>query len=450
MFRMNDKSNHSPFDLPPERLAQMAGSPRTIELSMHFGRAHQANGELRMLIGNLLDAGRQHDELSPEVVADQSSAARKLSADRRQEVARWFATWEADLDAELNARPIDDHALSGLTEAEIFADPFTVVARVLPIEEVVKDYPPRFAALGPLSLDDFRYFLALSAAMQRPTFEPFVATALHVRILGLIEPLLSRLLTLSLQQQRPTDFTSLASEELANEVRVTLRGGPTQWRDVLLTRLPTLANAIDWDQLQEAWWRRNLIVHNGGAVNAGYRDRVPSAPAVGTPIEVGREELLDLNDLVSAVRLALVLANWDDTEPGQSARAAKELWFFIFDEIRHGRWQFAVHLARMEEAFANDEEARTYGRVNRWIALDRGLGPESIRAEVLAWSIDHLPRKFQAARLVLLHDDERAIALTRELLRDGTLTKGDIASAPLFDRLHDRIMECGPSMTSRN
>ena len=74
-------------------------------------------------------------------------------------------------------------------------------------------------------------------------------------------------------------------------------------------------------------------------------------------------------------------------------------------------------------------------KVHRWLAADMGRGPDAIRAEVEAWDVTSLPSVFEAARLLLLREDEHALALVRSMLDEGTLTQADIDTWPLFDRL---------------
>lgn len=107
----------------------------------------------------------------------------------------------------------------------------------------------------------------------------------------------------------------------------------------------------------------------------------------------------------------------------------------LWNSQRPGRWRQAHGLASVEEAFAADDVAIATAKVNGWLALDQGHGPSAIRTEVQAWDVAALPAPFRAARHLLLRQDGDALPVLGQLVSDGTLNVGQLASWPIFDRI---------------
>ena len=109
----------------------------------------------------------------------------------------------------------------------------------------------------------------------------------------------------------------------------------------------------------------------------------------------------------------------------------------LWHSLRAGRWRQAHGLARVEETFAADDVALATAKVNGWLALDQGHGPSAIKTEVQAWDVTALPAPFQVARHLLLRQDGDALPVLGQLVSDGTLNVGQLASWPIFDRIRE-------------
>jgi hypothetical protein len=196
-----------------------------------------------------------------------------------------------------------------------------------------------------------------------------------------------------------------------------------------------LADAIDWDRLDQLWQDRNAIVHRGGVVDA--RHNAKSGVEIGTILDLGPDDVRAAIDEIGAARYGIVTAAWEHIAPGVGARLADETGPPLWESIRAGRWHQAEGLARVQEAFASGPEAGAAAKVNRWLARERGLGAEAIRGEVQAWDVSGLPARFKMARLILLGQDERALRIIDGFVADGSIAPADLATWPLFDQLRD-------------
>jgi hypothetical protein len=107
------------------------------------------------------------------------------------------------------------------------------------------------------------------------------------------------------------------------------------------------------------------------------------------------------------------------------------------DSLSAGRWRQAAGLSQVERAFATTPETVAHAQVNIWIARDRGVGIEEIRSEVAGWDTSGLPTEFRLAQLILLHRDEQALRLLRDMTTEGPITRDALATWPLFHRLRE-------------
>jgi len=181
------------------------------------------------------------------------------------------------------------------------------------------------------------------------------------------------------------------------------------------------------------WEDRNVIVHRGSVVDARHSALTGAEP--GTVLVPSPQDVQGAIDVVGAARYAIVAAVWAHLEPGAGGLIAEGAGLPLGQRLRAGRWRQAEGLAKVQTAFAADAEAAATGRVNRWLAVEMGYGPEAFRDEVSQWDTGGLPATFQMARHLLLREDEAGIAMLRQLLVSRTLTKADLSEWPLFARL---------------
>jgi hypothetical protein len=240
---------------------------------------------------------------------------------------------------------------------------------------------------------------------------------------------------LVLYEAAPGSYASLADRELDEKARDMCYGSPATWRKALVDNLgiTTLADLVDWEGLGLLWEARNVIAHRGGLVDARYHQQ--SDAEIGSLIASEPSSVRAAIDQIGAARFAIVAGVWDQLTPGMGADIAESVCIPLWHSLRAGRWRQAHGLARVEEAFAQNSVAIATAKVNGWLALDQGRGPDAIRTEVQAWDVTALPAPFQAARHLLLRQDDEALRVLRQLVLDGTMNVGQLASWPLFDRI---------------
>jgi hypothetical protein len=99
------------------------------------------------------------------------------------------------------------------------------------------------------------------------------------------------------------------------------------------------------------------------------------------------------------------------------------------------RWPLAENLHHVVARVDPDPTMIAAHQVNSWLARTRWRGPDSVVEAVRAWHADELPPRFRLARTILFDDREAAISMLPDLLRDGEVTRNDLRTWTLFDRL---------------
>lgn len=357
----------------------------------------------------------------------------------------------------IHEQSADESALEGLTAVEITADPFGVVGRLMNtpayVGQVLSELGADFITqLDDMSPDEISYFSVYLQAADRQWRTPALLQAVFAAAVAAVEPLVTRMVLLLLYEATPDAYTSLADPELDAQARALCYGAPAKWRDALVDNLGigALADVVDWDGLGLLWEARNVIAHRGGLVDARYHDKTDAE--IGSLIASAPESVLGAIDEIGAARFAIVASVWNHLSPGIGAEIAESVCVPLWDSLRAGRWRQASGLGRVEGAFATDSEAiwASTAKVNRWLALEQGYGPEAISDAVEAWDVTALPAPYRMARHLLLREDGEALAILGQLIADGTIGATELASWPIFDRFRKTgvLGELGPGGAS--
>ncbi|MBX3208510.1 MAG: hypothetical protein KF764_25990 [Labilithrix sp.] len=219
-----------------------------------------------------------------------------------------------------------------------------------------------------------------------------------------------------------------------------LRGPVESWIDQLKKDAGLTASYIGpyRDDLVEAFVRRNVLVHNGGLVNAIYLNRVPSQSRSGVKhgdrLSVDKVYLENTINLTETVFVLLGSEVWKKLHPEDNARPAL-LARIAFRHLEHQRWKLAEHLSQF---IANDRQATTeverqVAQINVWQARKwLGLEAVAVANEVRATDASALAPVFRLARHALLDEHAECALLAKKLLRAGDVSLDDLQGWPLF------------------
>jgi hypothetical protein len=388
-------------------------------------------------------ASEAHARRPAAEVADSLPPARTLSPRRRSRLRELGDAISSVTTTAVEHQPVDETALEGITAAVLVADPFGAVGRVIDspayqAKVLVRLGPADFLAeLAGMTPEEGSYLAAYVQVKDRPARTPLLLRAVFAAAVGIIEPLMTRMVQLVLYETAPGSYTSLADPELDKKARGICYGSPAGWREALVDSLgiTVLADLVDWADLGLLWEVRNVIAHRGGVADSRYHQQ--AGADIGSILASEPSSVRASIDQIGVARYAIVAGVWDYLSPGMRTNIAESACMPLWNSLRAGRWRQAHGLARVEEAFAADDVAIGTAKVNAWLALDQGHGPSAIRAEVQAWDVTALPAPFQAARHLLLRQDDEAMRVLHQLVSEGTMHVGQLASWPLFDRIRE-------------
>jgi hypothetical protein len=412
-------------------------------MAWRLGQSLEITDGLWELVPVVAAAGEARDQRSPSEVADESSAGRALDDETRCRLRDLVESFTQAMDSAGDIDELDESAWSSVTLTQVMSDPFGTLGSLFDMSaygaRVAAD--PAFAQLGNElfngSADERSYLFAYLQATFWSPRTPILLRAFFVAAVGSVEPLVIRYVTLLLFDVNANTYNSLADPSLEEAARNLGRGGPASWRQALVETLGVAAatDAVDWESLANRWEQRNVIAHRGGVGDARY-SRMTGGQVGDVPAS-DPQDVQAAIDEIGAIRFGLAASVWHHIMPDLKDVIGGATYLPFCASLQAGRWRQALGLARVEAAFAVDAEAVADAKVNRWLALDMGLGPEAIEAEVQSWDLTGLPDVYRVAQHLLLGRDDEGLALVRDLLANGTISGSNLAGWPLFKRWRD-------------
>jgi hypothetical protein len=140
-------------------------------------------------------------------------------------------------------------------------------------------------------------------------------------------------------------------------------------------------------------------------------------------------------DVIGAARFAFIGCIWDRIAPGHGEYAAEMAGPLLSESLRVRRWEQAELFGKFQAQLLTDPESKEIAKVNTWLAIDMGRGPNAVHGEVESWDVTDLPRVFQLARHLLLRQDAQALELLGALLATNAINQAEVDTWPIFDRL---------------
>ena len=259
----------------------------------------------------------------------------------------------AALDEAVAGQFVDEDALKSLTPGEVMADPFGTVGALIDLPAYIRQALPASAELASLSPMEMMYLAAyLRQTMVTPR-TPLLLRALFVTAVGMVEPLVTRLVRLLMYQAAPQAYSSLADRRLDEQARKECFGPPAKWRQAFeALGVSGIGKLVDWAALGRLWEDRNVIAHCGSVTDARHSALTGAQP--GSVLLPSPEDVQAAIDQIGAARYALVAAVWAHLEPGVGGMIAEGAGLPVWASLRAGRWRQAEGLARVQAAFAAD------------------------------------------------------------------------------------------------
>jgi hypothetical protein len=213
---------------------------------------------------------------------------------------------------------------------------------------------------------------------------------------------------------------------------------------------------VDWPATREVFARRNLIVHNGGAVNRIYLSLISQHGRDGaSKIELGTKLHVDEEYFSTAVQNLLALGVLLITDVGRrldKRHAGLHNSALLFNaELAMKRNAWYTSLAASKYLLTNhlSREDELKAQVINWVSRKAVHGIDEIRAEVTNWDISGLAEEFSHYKLVLLGEKEKAVNLVEGLLASKKITLVEVAFHPVYAEILDDLPSLSPSRAKR-
>lgn len=376
----------------------------------------------------------EHDRQSATDVADISRSAQAVPPEMRERLVRELGpftdAFKQRLEDQLDR--LDPDALAPITDPFQWAATqlFESMGSTLADARGLLVGVPDDGALGP-------YLLQYVQAVDRQPLLPTMRRALLITAVANAEMMLIGILR-RVQYDRGGDarWGSLVnSPSLDTQMRRLTGGSIDVWgpRVVDELDLDVPAASCDWDAVREIWARRHILVHNRGVADAKYVARIPSATE-GTILEVSGEYLSTAIDLLCGFLLGVLVTAWA-ARPDRQEFAVQLAELYAGGAEAELRWPLAENLHHVAARVDPDATRRATHQVNAWLARTHWRGPGSILDDVQEWRTDELPARFALARTILLDEGEAAISMLPDALVRGDVTRENLRTWRLFDRL---------------
>lgn len=250
--------------------------------------------------------------------------------------------------------------------------------------------------------------------------------------------------------RRFDDIAAVEKAAIADYADSQMGGGYESWAEWLSKRgieVGGVTRKIDGG-LIEAFQRRHVLVHNGGAIDNDYVRKVTGTKRkVGDPVEVRAQYLDRTLTLLSTAALKLTFATMrhffsmdDDVLRGQLERAMEEQTFNL---LFHGRDGVVVDFETWAIPVRTDGGGKLRAQVNCWLARKRLSGIADVQDEVEAWDTKPLSGEYRLVRLALLDRNGEAHEMARRLIDSGDLSPLAIKKWPVLEglRVYDAALE---------
>lgn len=414
--------------------------PRVHELFIYFTNSRDNILRLREYLPVLIKSCDKSDKESARLIADRSYAAKALDVSTRDRIQQLVDMAYVRFEENANFIQVDDNEALAISDSEIFDDPipsFLKIFDMTPLVASASKFIPEMLVMPPRNTSELAYFYEILSVTQRLSGLQRLLRTQYMVAISQIQPMLSALFLLVLRRINDGAPEKRTRAELDSKVRNLLKQAPKKWMEKLqeVFEEEILKKAIDWDELDRIWNRRNLFMHRGGLVDTSFKEQEPDSPlVVGAPVELFAKDVYEAFDFAGGITMGFLLMTANLYFPGLASGFANEQGSkVVLEDLDKQRWWLAEGTARALLAFV--ESPHEYAtRVNYWLARSSRLGLSAIEDEVSAWDTSDLESIYKLAKLVLLQHDAEALELIDLMRSNRELRESDWATWPLFSR----------------
>lgn len=185
--------------------------------------------------------------------------------------------------------------------------------------------------------------------------------------------------------------------------------------------------------LKEVYARRNIIVHNSGAVNSSYKKMVPHSTA-----KIGEYLISDSEYVNSAFSFVTTVIYTISIEAARllgknSEDYLIEIFNEAFEELQKKNYRVCANVfSQLSTNRGLDASTQLMSRVNNWISRIELGEKKDVQKEVEQLDVSALSREYLLAKLILLEQYDRAIGVLEQLYTSDRLSSHELETWPLF------------------
>ncbi|MFI8493312.1 hypothetical protein ACIGC1_10435 [Peribacillus butanolivorans] len=221
-----------------------------------------------------------------------------------------------------------------------------------------------------------------------------------------------------------------------NEVIGIMYGGFKSWV-TYLNKAGVKTKKVDilLEEINEAYNRRNLFVHNDGVINNVYLNKVNSkftkGLSKGAPIHITEMYLKGAIEAVKKYGVLLLLESWNsfggENESEERKQYVEEI---AYEALKKGQWEFAKHL--YEFIFDDTEQfgTKTTCQINIWLCEKMVGKYDDIKDDIISCDVSGLKTQYKLCLLALLEENDTFFKLLEK--EPDSLNKRELAEWPIL------------------
>ena len=188
-----------------------------------------------------------------------------------------------------------------------------------------------------------------------------------------------------------------------------------------------------FDELNEMYYRRNIIVHNNSEVNRMYLSNVKEcSAALGTRLITDKAYIMNAYSTSMIIVYGLLYATLK-SNPDDIARYLSFLFTAGFNHMLEGDWKIGKFIF---STLSQDERQKeidiVFSQINFWICRKNSGEFKDIKGEIEQVDYSAMNASVKMAKEMLLNNYDLGTAFLEEAIKAGQLTPDVVETWPIF------------------
>jgi hypothetical protein len=187
---------------------------------------------------------------------------------------------------------------------------------------------------------------------------------------------------------------------------------------------------------KEAYFRRNIIVHNNCIVNTQYLSGVNGTrhecAAIDSVLKTDKIYIEHIFEVVQITMYAITISLLKILSQEEIKKALSQLFDMGFRHLQRGEWNISEYVFRnLKSQRETDAQMRAKSLVNYWISIIHVDGYDAVNDEIAKCDFSAHSEIFIFAKMILLRDYDKATIVLKKIFND-VITPAELDTWPLF------------------